>query len=117
MLARTMMERHWILGLCTLCLLGSTLGLVGCAGLDTHVRRRAAVDFGCAPKQLRIVDSYATLVRVAGCGEIATYRCSDQPIFAVRCERIVWDSPQERAVTHVTTSAGSYTVTPKRRER
>ncbi len=84
------------------------LALGGCATqLDTRVRSRAALDFSCAPRNLRIVDRTDTIYRVAGCGSIATYECSETSALAIHCDRVVWDDPQNREVT---TAGGKYTI-------
>ncbi len=86
----------WSTGLVLLTLL---LASAGCASLNNSVRKRAASDFACAQDKVRIVDEYATIFRVSGCGSVATYRCSDTPAFAVHCHRIVWDAPETHEVT------------------
>ncbi|HEX2675530.1 MAG TPA: hypothetical protein VHM19_02800 [Polyangiales bacterium] len=80
----------------------------GCAvPLDSHVRKRASYDFACAPRNLRIVDRADRVYRVAGCGSIATYECSETPTLAVHCDRVVYDDPMSREVT---TTSGRYSI-------
>ena len=74
--------------------------------MESQVRERAAHDFGCTRERLHMVDSEATVFRIAGCGSIATYRCVESPL-AMRCRRASWDQPDTEQVT---TAAGSYTL-------
>jgi hypothetical protein len=90
-----------------------TAALAGCASLDANVRKRAAADFSCKQDKIHVVDAYASVFRVAGCGLVATYRCADAPLLAAHCHRIVWDAPE----VHEVTAAGAYSLSPRARAR
>jgi len=92
-------------GVRSLVLVSMLLG--GCASMDSQVRTRAAHDFSCRSDQLRIVDSEATVFRVAGCGSIATYQCKED-LLAMTCRRAKWDTPDTQVVS---TASGRYTLT------
>jgi hypothetical protein len=57
--------------------LGLGLAMVACADVSTHVRTRAAHDFGCSEQATRIVDEEVGVYRIEGCGFAATYECGD----------------------------------------
>ncbi len=84
------------------------VGLAGCASLGTHVRQRAAHDFSCSQDKVRVLDQYASVVRVAGCGLVATYQCRDTRNLSVSCHRLI--APEDREVS---TTAGSYSLKPR----
>ena len=56
---------------------GLGLCMVACADVSTHVRTRAAHDFGCSEQATRITDAEAGVYRIEGCGFAASYECSD----------------------------------------
>lgn len=68
-----------------------TLSAAGCASLESKVRTRAASDFRCNEDQLRILDHESSVFRIAGCGEEATYVCTESRSFNVHCKRADWD--------------------------
>jgi hypothetical protein len=69
-----------------------TLSAAGCASsLESRVRRRAAADFHCREQDLKIIDRQEPVFRVAGCGEEATYICSDSANLRTHCKRADWD--------------------------
>ncbi|HKP60066.1 MAG TPA: hypothetical protein VJV78_25250 [Polyangiales bacterium] len=75
-----------------------TLSAAGCASLESTVRTRAAADLHCGEDQLQIVDQESTVFRVAGCGEKATYICSDNASsFRTHCKRADWDEHEQAA--------------------
>jgi hypothetical protein len=51
--------------------------MFACADVSTHVRTRAAHDFGCSEQATQIVDAAAGVYRIEGCGFAASYHCSD----------------------------------------
>jgi hypothetical protein len=53
--------------------------MFACADVSTHVRSRAAHDFGCAEQATRITDAAAGVYRIEGCGFAASYQCGDGP--------------------------------------
>jgi hypothetical protein len=56
---------------------GLGLCMVACADVSTHVRTRAAHDFGCSEQATRITDAAAGVYRIEGCGFAASYECAD----------------------------------------
>jgi predicted RNA-binding Zn-ribbon protein involved in translation (DUF1610 family) len=78
-----------------------TFMAAGCASLESTVRTRAAQDFRCSEDQLRILDREQTVFRIAGCGEVATYECTESRALAVSCRRAAWEPPlsQPRAAS------------------
>jgi hypothetical protein len=68
-----------------------TLWAAGCASLESRVRTRAAADFHCNEQDLTIVDRETMVFRVAGCGEEATYICTDSANLRTHCKRADWD--------------------------
>ena len=51
--------------------------MLACADVSSHVRTRAAHDFGCSEEATRIVDAEVGVYRIEGCGFAATYECGD----------------------------------------
>jgi len=51
--------------------------MFACADVSTHVRSRAAHDFGCSEQATQITDAEAGVYRIEGCGFAASYQCSD----------------------------------------
>jgi hypothetical protein len=89
----------------------AALACAGCAGsLDAKVRKRASLDFSCAPHSVRILDRSDNIVRVAGCGAVATYECKENMALKLSCDRVVWDDPQAREVT---VAGGKYSISPR----
>lgn len=76
-----------------------TLLAAGCAGLESHVRTRAAHDFQCREADLRILDQAETVFRVAGCGHEATYVCSDNASLRTSCKRVAATEREPTAST------------------
>ncbi len=66
--------------------------VAGCASLEDTVRTRAAHDFHCQESDLKVVDREQTVFRIAGCGEEATYVCTESRNLRVSCKRAEWDT-------------------------
>jgi hypothetical protein len=77
---------------------GLTLSAAGCAGVESHVRKRAAADFHCSEDKVTVIDREENVVRVAGCGEQATYICTDGASMHTHCKRADWDQHESAGV-------------------
>jgi hypothetical protein len=73
------------------------LVLAGCADMGAQVKHRAARDFSCAEAQTRIVDAEAGVYRIEGCGLEASYQCTEDRRFNMRCERLYMSKIDARA--------------------
>lgn len=89
----------------------SVLLLSACASVDARVRTAAAHDLSCKKADTRIVDSEASVYRVAGCGEVATYKCQELPSLTMQCDRVHHPDP---ALREVTTATGKYSLSRPR---
>ena len=75
-----------------------TLSATGCASLESHARARAARDFHCSEDKLEVVDRLEPVFRFSGCGEVATYVCSDGADLHTRCKRATWDEHETAGI-------------------
>jgi hypothetical protein len=84
-----------------------TLGCIGCAEMNTHVRTLAARDLSCGEEHTRIVDSESGVYRMQGCGFEASYTCAETASLDIRCERIYIGKLDEAAGEEKPTSGSS----------
>lgn len=73
-----------------------SVGLVGACGAATpvavtytqHARAAAAKDFKCAEQDLHIADAEEEVFLIEGCGQVASFYCSETRTFDTRCSRV-----------------------------
>jgi hypothetical protein len=77
---------RWLAAVCG----ALTLSAAGCASFESLARTRAAADFHCSEEKLQVVDRLDSVFRIAGCGEEATYVCTDSASLHTHCKRADW---------------------------
>jgi hypothetical protein len=80
----TVMRGVWVAAAAIVICAASACG----ADISQRVKSKAARDFACNEADTHIVEATEGVYRIAGCGMVAGYQCSEQANLSTSCEQL-----------------------------